>query len=478
MAKHKVVRRLAAILATDVVGYSRLMGEDEAETLTALKAHQAQFIDPTISEYQGRIVKLMGDGALVEFASVIAAVECAIAIQDGMAKRNAKVPEGRRMEFRIGVNLGDVIIDGEDIHGDGVNVAARLEGLAKPGGVCISGTVHEHVVGKLDLTFDDMGEKLVKNIARPVRVYLVRREGSKATTAVASAAKVELELPDKPSIAVLAFDNMSNDPEQEYFADGIAEDIITTLSKISELLVIARNSTFAYKGRSPDVRQVAQELGVRYVLEGSVRKAASRVRITAQLIDATTGHHVWADRFDRGLEDVFAVQEEITQEIVTALEVNLTRGEDVRLWRKRSGTPKAYEHYLRGLDHYHRVTRATNAQARQEFERAIEISPDFAAAYHYLGWVHGTDGLFGWSESAKESLEKALELADKAITLDDTLADAYAVRACVLMVQRDGENAVAEAKRAVALNPNGAEVHHVLAMMLIYQGDPEAAIAA
>ena len=318
-------RRLAAILVADVVGYSRLMEEDEAGTLAALKAHRAELIDPEIAEYHGRIVKLMGDGALVEFPSVVDAVECAGDIQVGMAARNADVPEGRRIEFRIGINLGDIIVEGEDIYGDGVNVAARLQELAEPGGVCISSAVYEQVHKKTDLAFQDMGKREVKNISEPVRVYRVDASDSNSPGHVGSGER--LSVPDKPSVAVLPFTNMSGDPEQEYFSDGITEDIITDLSKISGLFVVARNAVFLYKEKAVSPVDVSRDLGVAYVVEGSVRKAGNRMRISAQLIDPHTGYHIWAERYDRDVADIFALQDEITEKIVGALEVKLTKGE-------------------------------------------------------------------------------------------------------------------------------------------------------
>ena len=322
-------RRLAAILVADVVGYSRLMGDNEEGTLARLKAHRDRIIDPTIDGHKGRIVKLMGDGLLAEFASVVDAVRCAVDLQQAMNESNTDVPEGQRLQLRIGVNLGDVIIDGDDIYGDGVNIAARLEGLAESGGVCVSATVVDHVQGKVNLTFDDLGERRVKNIPQPLRVYRVAPaaapDDSSANTFEASIG-LDFSIPDHPSIAVLPFTVMSADPEQEFFADGMADDIITALSKIDRLLVVARNSTFTYKGKAVDVKQVSREQGVRYVLEGSVRKAGGRVRVTAQLIEATTGLHLWAERYDRDLEDIFAVQDEITREIIVALDVQLREG--------------------------------------------------------------------------------------------------------------------------------------------------------
>ncbi|MCZ6591554.1 MAG: adenylate/guanylate cyclase domain-containing protein, partial [Alphaproteobacteria bacterium] len=318
MAEERVQRRLAAILAADVVGYSRLMGEDETGTLNALKMHRAEFVHPTVAEYRGRIVKLMGDGALVEFPSVVDAVECAVVVQRGMEERNAAIPDSRRITYRIGINLGDVIIDGDDIYGDGVNVAARLEGEADPGGICISGDAYRQVLGKIDFAFEDLGERTLKNIAEPVRIY--QWSVGKSAAVGKTQPNQNPPLPDKPSIAVLPFENMSGDPEQEYFSDGITEDIITALSKFRWFFVIARNSTFVYKGQAIDIKQVGSELGVRYVLEGSVRKAGNRVRITAQLIEAETGNHLWAERYDRNLEDIFELQDEITDTISAAVE--------------------------------------------------------------------------------------------------------------------------------------------------------------
>lgn len=370
-------RRLTAILAADVAGYSRLMGSDEEGTLARLKAHRLALVDPKIGEYRGRIVKTTGDGLLAEFASVIDATRCAVEVQRGMGERNAEVAQDKRIEFRIGINVGDIIIDGNDIFGDGVNVAARLEGLAEPGGICVSGRVQEDVNGKLDIAFEDAGEQALKNIARPVRVYRVRTEKA--------AVKASSALPDKPSIAVLPFQNMSGDPEQEYFADGLAEDIITSLSKVPKLFVIARNSTFTYKGKAVDVRQVARELGVRYVLEGSVRRSGERLRITGQLIDAATGNHVWAERYDRPLRDVFDVQDEITKEIVLALSVELTDGERALLFSRSTRSLEAWLEAIRGFDHWVEGSPKGIREARLHFERAIAIDPDYTLALAFIG---------------------------------------------------------------------------------------------
>ena len=337
MEREQVNRRMAAILAADVAGYSRLMGADEEGTLARLKAHRRELVDPKIAEHHGRIVKTTGDGMLVEFSSVVEAVRCAVDIQRAMVKRNAGVLADHRIEFRVGINLGDIIIDGDDIYGDGVNVAARLEGLAEPNGICVSRVVRDQVRDRLDLAFEDMGEKQVKNIARAVRVF---RVAAPAIGQPTPSAKPSLALPDKPSIAVLPFQNMSGDPEQEYFADGIVEEIITALSRVRWLFVIARNSSFTYKGRAVDVKQVGRELGVRYVLEGSVRKAANRVRITGQLIDAATGSHLWADRFDGALDDIFELQDQVTASVVGAIAPKLEQAEIERARRKADREPR------------------------------------------------------------------------------------------------------------------------------------------
>lgn len=370
MAEERIQRRLAAIMAADVVGYSRLMGEDETGTLAALKQHRAALIDPTIAEHQGRIVKLMGDGVLVEFASVVDAVECAFNIQRSMMERNADTPDSKRIMFRIGVNLGDIIIEGDDIYGDGVNVAARLEGEADPGGICISGDTYRQVVGKIDIAFEDLGERTLKNIAAPVRAY---RWHSGKSAAQAETATPPPPPPDKPSIAVLPFDNMSGDTEQEYFADGLVEDIITTLSKIPDLLVVARNSTFTYKGQAVDIKQVGREQGVRYVLEGSVRKVGQRIRVTTQLIDATTGNHVWAERYDRELVDIFDLQDELTREVAIAMQLKLTSGAQAEYWTRSTESVAAWEQLMKGTELFLRHTKADNRQALDHFERAMAL---------------------------------------------------------------------------------------------------------
>jgi TolB-like protein/class 3 adenylate cyclase len=365
MSEARVERRLAAILAADIAGYSRLMGNDEEGTLAALKACRRELIDPKIAEHRGRIVKTTGDGALVEFASAVDAARCAIEIQRVMAKRSAAVPEARRVEFRIGINVGDIISDEGDIYGDGVNIAARVESLASPGAICLSEDAYKQIKGKVELDVSDMGEQQLKNIAQPVRVYSVRLDRAPE--------RPVLVLPDKPSIAVLAFQNMSGDPEQEYFVDGMAEDIITALSRMRWLFVIARNSSFVYKGRAVDLKQVGRELGVRYVLEGSVRKSGSRVRITGQLIDTATGAHLWADRFDGGLEDVFDLQDQVTTNVVGAIAPTLERAEIERAKRKPTESLDAYDYFLRGMASVHQWTSDANDEALRMFRKAIEL---------------------------------------------------------------------------------------------------------
>ena len=383
MVQADETRRLAAILAADVVGYSCLMGIDKSGTLGALKAHLGELVEPSIAAHHGRIVKTTGDGVLAEFASVVDAVQCSVEVQTAMATRKAGLAEDRRIEFRIGINLGDVIVEGEDIYGDGVNVAARLEGLAEPGGICISRAARDQVRDKLSLDLKDLGEQAVKNIARPVRAFNVRLEAP-----VPASLEEAPKLPDKPSIAVLPFDNMSGDPEQEYFSDGIAEDIITDLSKVSGLFVIARNSSFAYKGKSPNVRDVCRELGVRTVLEGSVRKAGNRVRINAQLIDGQDGGHLWAEHFDRDLDDIFAVQDEVTHEIVAALKVQLKPDERTRIGRGGTGNMEAHDLCLKARERAQQFTANADAEARTMLERAVALDLDFTVAHAELALVH------------------------------------------------------------------------------------------
>ena len=469
-------RKLAAILAADVVGYTRLMSEDEAGTLAALKAHRAEFIEPKIAEHRGRLIKLMGDGALVEFASVIDALACAAEMQCGMAERNRQASEGPLITFRIGINLGDVIVEGDDLYGEGVNIAARLEGLAEPGGICISAKVYDEVKNKLALAYEDLGERAVKNIAEPIRVYLILPERSAAERT--SGADRGTTLPEKPSIAVLPFDNMSHDPEQEFFADGITEDIITSLSKIPGLFVIARNSTFTYKGTATEVKRVAEELGVRYVVEGSVRKAGQRVRISAQLIDATTGHHQWADRYDRDLSDIFALQDEIVGEIVTAVDVELTEGEQIRIWREGAGDLAAYEHFSKGRDYFSHSTKKSLDQSRIELEKALALNSQFAAAHAYFGWTHAVAAWWHLDKDVAASRQAADEAVKRALSLDADQPDALLVKAYLHVLGGQYEEALEIAERAASRNPNNADAHNVLAIVQNYSGDPEAALIA
>jgi adenylate cyclase len=454
-------RKLTAILSADVKGYSRLMGEDEAATVRTLTAYRS-IMSALIEQRRGRVVDSVGDNFLADFVSVVDAVQCAVEIQRALKTRNAELPDHRRMEFRIGINLGDVVVEGERLYGDGVNIAARVEGLADSGGISISGTVFEHIENKLALEYEYLGEQKVKNISKPIQVYRVRMEPGAADVPGNAAAPA---LPDKPSIAVLPFANLSGDAEQEYFSDGITEDIITDLSKISGLFVIARNSVFRYKGQAVKPEEVSRELGVRYLLEGSVRKAGGRVRITAQLVDATTAGHVWAERYDRDLEDIFALQDEVTHEIVEALQVQLTLGERERPRRAPTNNLEAYEYYLRGREHHRQRTREANALAQQMFGRAIELDSKFAVAHAWLGRTHVVEWLLRWNEH-HDCLEEALTLAQRAIGLDDSLPEAHAALGYVYLAKKQFEQALVEGERAVALDPNDAEAAVTLAEIL------------
>ncbi len=481
MESEGVKRKLAAILAADMVGYSRLMEADEAGTLAALKGIRKYAIDPAIAGHDGRLVKTTGDGVLVEFASVADAMRCAVEIQQSVTNSNAAVADERRIAYRIGVNLGEIIIDGDDIYGNGVNVAVRLESIAEPGGICVSGTVYEQVSGILDLVFDDLGDQSLKNIKRPIRGYAVRMgesgpaddDGSARHTPPPAAHAA----PDAPSIAVLPFDNMSADREQEYFCDGMVEDIITALSKISGLLVIARTSTFTYKGKPVDVKQIGRDLGVRYVLEGSVRKSGDKVRITAQLIDAGDGTHVWAARFDRDLTDIFALQDEITRNVVSALHVRLVEGEQARVWHRATENLAAWECLMHGRAHFRRFGKAENARARGLFEKSVELDPGYSTAWVWLGWSHWTDVRNLWSENASASLARAEEHTQKAVTLDENLSEVHALLGAIHLMKGNYDDAIAEGEKAVALEPDGADLNAMLAMTLNWSGRPEAAVA-
>ncbi len=507
-----VVRKLAAILYADVAEYSRLTGEDEEGTHRILSAY-LDAVTAMIERHNGRAVHFAGDAVLAEFPSVVVALTCAVAIQGELAARNARLPENRRLRFRIGINLGDVIVDRGDIYGDDVNVAARLESLADPGGICISGTVYDEVERKLDYHYEYLGEQQVKNIDRPVRAYRVAVEGDGAHTAPPPAAaprrtwrrfaagaalvafaaagfaawtflggapsglhratRAALAVPDKPSIAVLPFTNMSGDPEQEYFSDGMTEDLITDLSQVSGLFVIARNSVFTYKGRPVDVARVAAELGVRYVLEGSVRKADGRVRINAQLIDAATGGHIWAERFDREVEDVFALQDEVTAKIVSALKVRLTDRERRSLAGTYTDSIEAYDLFLRGFELVWRFAKAENRMARDYFEQAIALDPGFARAYANLARTYTNDLLLGWGDRPEILIERAVVAARRAVELDSSLPLVHHMLGYVsLFGKRDHKGAIAHLERSIAIEPNYADSYALLAQVLQYAGRP------
>jgi adenylate cyclase len=521
MSTQEVKRKLAAILSADVKGYSRLMGEDEKGTVRTLNTYKG-LMTGLIQHHHGRVVDAPGDNVLAEFASVVDAVECAVEIQKELKTRNAELPENRKMEFRIGVNLGDVIEDGEQILGDGVNIAARLESLSEAGGICISGTAFDHVRNKLDLGYEYLGEQTVKNIALPVRVYKVLMEPEVAGKVigekkieprrwqrpalalvvvfilliaaiaiwkyytpptpkmeVASKEKMTFPLPDVPSIAVLPFVNMSDDPKQEFLCDGMTEEIITALTKVPRLVVIARNSTFTYKGKSVKVKQVSEELGVRYVLEGSFQRSGDRVRITAQLVDALTGHHLWAERYERDLKDIFALQDEITIKILTGVRVKLTEGGQV-------GGPEKYFKGKQGLDCYLKLTEANgyynrfniedNNLARRMIEEAIAMCPENPMGYFHLGVVYQRDYVLGNTKSPRETIEKGIELAQKALAMDDSIAEAHGLLCALYIAKKEYDKAIAEGERAVALNPGGTTVLLHYARSLTVAGRPEEGI--
>ena len=519
MTAEKIKRKLTAILSADVKGYSRLMREDEEGTLQTLNAYK-EVIFNFIQQHRGRVVGTAGDSVLAEYASVVDAVKCAVEIQKELRVRNGDLPEQRRMEFRIGINLGDVIEEANTIYGDGVNIAARMEGLAEAGGICISGTVYEHVKSKLAFGYEYLGEQTVKNIAEPFRVYKVLIEPKAAeklmgerkakpgrqwqrmflplailimvlaavlaiwrfylrspAVEVASKEKMAFPLPDKPSIAVLPFVNMSDDPKEEYFSDGITEEIITALSKTPHLFVISRQSTFTYKGKPVKVKQVSEELGVRYVLEGSVRKAGDKVRITAQLIDALTGHHLWGERYDRELKDIRALQDAITLEIIAALQVKLTVGEVAHSMAKGTKNLEAYLKCMQSVANVQRHTREGNAIGKKLAEEAIALDPKYSRAYVALAQTYMMEVLLGTTESPEQSMAKAMELIKKAISLDDSEPDAHAVLGYMYTMMGQHEKAIAEVERAVALNPNSVGNLSRLSFVLLNAGSAEEAIS-
>ena len=510
MTQEGFKRKLTSIFSADAVGYSRLMGEDEAATVRILTSYR-NVIFSLIKQHNGIVIDSPGDNILAEFVSVVDAVQCAVVVQKELKARNDDLPENRRMHFRIGINLGDVIEKEERIYGDGVNVAARIEGLADPGGICISRTAYDQIKHKLSLGYEYLGEHSVKNIAEPVRVYRILMEpedagkvigekrflgkiSRRAAIAVvtilivvagglagwniylrqskqvepASEEMMAFPLPDKPSIAVLPFENLSGDPDQEYIADGITENIITGLSQIPEMFVIARNSTFTYKGKPVKIRQVSEELGVRYVLEGSVQKADDRLRITAQLIDALEGFHLWAERYDRDFKDLFALQDEITMKIVTSLEVKLTRGEMAR--RYETENLEAWGYVIRAHNLFEHITKEDNTKARDLVEQALKLDPDYTFALVILGWTHIFDVRFGWSVDPAESVKKAMDLAEKAVALDETQIAAHKLMETIYLMQGEHDKAIIEGERAVALGPNDAENYAFFAQTLCYAG--------
>jgi adenylate cyclase len=476
LTSERVERRLAAVLAADVAGYSRLMGRDEEGTLASLKSARKTLVDPAIAAHRGRIVKTTGDGVLVEFASAVDAARCAMEVQRGMAAQNAAAPQETKIEFRIGIHVGDIIIDDNDIFGDGVNIAARLEGIAEPGGVCISDDAQRQVRGKVEGAFDDMGPQNLKNISEPMRAWRVRLDGNApATTPAKAEAPPALALPEKPSIAVLPFQNMSGDSEQEYFADGMVEDIITALSRFKSLFVIARNSSFTYKGKAVDIKQVGRELGVRYVLEGSVRKAGNRVRITGQLIEAATGRHLWADRFDGALEDVFGLQDQVTTSVVGLIAPTLVQAEIERAKQKPTDRLDSYDFYLRGIALANMM--GSLAEARDLFTKAFERDPDYGAAYAMAAWTLMMQQSLGGVPLTAEMRSDALRLAHLASKVGSDDAFALARSGHILTyLGHEYDRGASMVEQAVALNPNLAIAWNSLGWVSLMCGDAERAV--
>ena len=477
MTGERVERRLAAVLAADIAGYSRLMGADEEGTLAQLKTVRKALVDPAIAAHRGRIVKTTGDGMLVEFASAVDAARGAAEVQRAMAKQNTNVPQDARVEFRIGIHVGDIIIDDNDIFGDGVNIAARLEGIAEPGGICISDDAQRQVRGKIDLVFDDMGLQTLKNIAEPIRVFRIRLEPN-ATTAPEGAkdAAVATTNARKPSIAVLPLVNMSGDPEQEFFADGLTEDIISELSRFRDLLVISRNSTFVYKGKAVKVQEVAREFGVEYVLEGSVRKAGDRIRVTVQLIDAETDRHIWAERYDRQLEDVFAIQDEMTRAIVATLPGRVEAATQDRAKRKPTDNMAAYECVLTAKVLHHRSIREDNAEAQRLLDRAVALDPSYAHAHAWKGCVLGQAWTYGWCAERDATFQQVGAELEIALALDDNDSDVHRILAALNLAREDHDKAAYHQERALALNPNYDLVVVQQGELLTWLGRPEEGI--
>ena len=469
--KDKVIRKLRAILSADVKGYSLLMTDDEIHTIQTLKAYR-QIMSDLIIQHSGRVIDSPGDNLLAEFGSAVDALECAVYIQKRLKKENARFVDDKRLQFRIGVNIGDVIQDGDRIYGSGVNIAARIEGLADPGGICISRNTYDQVKDKLQIGFEYLGEHEVKNIKEPVRLYKVLLDSDPPATLIDE----PLELPDKPSIAVLPFVNMSGDPSQEYFSDGITEDLITDLSKVSELFVIARNSAFTFKNKTVRVQDVGKELRVRFILEGSIRKVGNRVRINAQLIDAISGGHLWAERYDRDLVDIFDLQDEVTQKIVAALTLNLTKSEEKQLAHRSTENLKAYDCVLRGMKEYWKYTKEGNSQAQVLFQKAIELDPYYAEAYSWLG----LSLLHSWTQAWNKEpqiLDRAYQIAKQALTLNDSLSEAHRILGDIYLFQKEHAKAVSEFKEAISLNPNYADALAGLADVFNWAGKPEDAIS-
>ena len=477
MASDQTKRKLAAVLVADIAGYSRLMGADEEGTLARLKLLRRELIDPKNKQLHGRIVKTTGDGILIEFLSVVDAVRCAIEIQQCMVERNADVPQEKRIELRVGLNLGDVMIEGRDLYGDGVNIAARLEALAEPGGICISQTVLNHARDKVPFDVEDAGEQTLKNIARPVHVYriIIDRHRRPATPKPEVPA---LALPDKPSVAVLPFTNMSGDPEQEFVSDGVAEDVITALSRYPSLFVIARNSSFTYKGRAVDVRQVGRELGVRYVLEGSVRKAGNRIRVTAQLVEAATSNHVWAERYDRDLADIFAVQDELTEALTTALAPAIADAELRRAMRKPPGSLDAWAAYQRGLWHLSKATADDDATAEKFFKQAIDLDPTFGGGYSALALYQLQTAALYQKLDLSTAQRSAEALARRAVALDGADAEARSCLGWAMQARGEADGALAEIERALGMSPNLAIAHGHRGATLIFAGRPKEGLTA
>jgi adenylate cyclase len=469
--EERAKRKLSAILSADVKGYSRLMGEDELATVRTLEAYR-KMVAEVIRNYSGRVVDSPGDNLLAEFASVVDAVESAVEIQKELKAKNSGLPENRRMEFRIGINLGDVIEKGERIYGDGVNIAARIEGQAEAGGICVSRSVYDQVKNKLALGYEYLGEHDVKNISEPVPVYRILIEPDVSVLKTSKRYK----LPNKPSITVLPFVNISGDPEQEYFSDGITEEIITALSNIPKMFVIARNSTFTYKNNPVKVQLVSEQLGVQYILEGSVRKEGDRVRITAQLVDAVAGHHIWAERYDRGLNDIFALQDEITLKILTAMQVKLTEGEQARVWAKRTENLEAFLKYLQARQHLWLISKDDNALARQMAQEAIELDQKYSDPHVVIAWSHFFDARQGWSESRGESFKLASLMVRKAQALDDSHPEIHILLGVIQLFEGRHEQAIAAGQKAITLGPNNADIHARMAQIFRFAGRFEEAI--